>query len=226
MKKLIFLAVATAGFMTMGSSCSDTEEQQQVDRMGRAGVNTAVTDPFFRTSKASEQARHDANARDYNGNDSASSWTNEYLAPFKASLAILDSLDTTCGNQLVADGADDRYALLSTVLTDDRLYVNTASGDCNQYLAVEGNAVGITNNDCGGRTPLYDTIDTTYSVLAIGALSGVDDGISGDLQASHSNSVFPFLAAPSSNMLEDDTSATASSFSFTQTNVQTLNTGL
>jgi len=189
----------------MASSCEESEVPVQIDRMGRAGVNTAITDPFFRNSEPAELARHNEAALDYNGNDSARSWNPEYNSPFQTSLAILDSLDTVCGNQLVADQADDdRYAFLATVLTDDKLYVNTDSGTCEQYLAVEGNAVGVTNTDCGGRTPLHDTIDTTYSVLAIGALSGVGDGVAADTVV-HSNSVFPFLAAPLGSGMNDIT---------------------
>ena len=74
--------------------------------------------------------------------------------------------------------------------------MNTASGTCSQYLAVEANAVGIANNDCGGRTPLEDTIDTTYSVLAAGALSGVADGIAADADGTASLTAFPFLDRP------------------------------
>ena len=109
-------------------------------------------------------------------------------------LAILDSLDTVCGNQLLAGptATAGRYGTLAGVLADDRIYVNTSSGTCAQYLAVEANAVGIPNGDCGGRTFAYDTIDTTYSVLAAGALGGVGDGIPRDADANHS-AEFPFL---------------------------------
>ena len=64
---------------------------------------------------------------------------------------------------------------------------------CGQYLGVEANAVGIPNADCGGRTPEYDVIDTTYSVLAAGVLSGVSDGIVADGKVT---TTFPFLAPP------------------------------
>jgi hypothetical protein len=40
-----------------------------------------------------------------------------------------------------------------------------------------------------------DTIDVTYSALAIGALSGVDDGIM-QPDPKPSNTAFPFLGAP------------------------------
>jgi hypothetical protein len=165
----------------------------QIDRMGRAGVNTAVTDPFNlnTTSKG-------ANQDGYNAAGVPAQWASQYAGRFAGNLAILDSLDTVCGNQLLAGPAPvaGRYTPLATVLADDQLYVNTSSGTCNVYLAVEANAVGITNSDCGGRTPTVDTIDRTYSVLAAGALSGVTDGVDGDADGGHSVSSFPFLLPP------------------------------
>jgi hypothetical protein len=114
-------------------------------------------------------------------------------------LAILDGLDRNCGNQLLAGSSPvaGRYDALAGVLADDQLYVNTASGTCAQYLAVEANAVGIPNTDCGGRTPLEDSIDTTYSLLAAGALSGVTDGVPEDADSDPSLTVFPYLDDPS-----------------------------
>ena len=49
-----------------------------------------------------------------------------------------------CGNQVLAGPAPvaGRYKALADILADDQLYVNTASGTCNQYLAVEANAIG------------------------------------------------------------------------------------
>jgi hypothetical protein len=165
----------------------------QIDRMGRAGVNTAVTDPFNlnSTSKGSNQDGYNAAAV-------PAQWGSQYAVRFAGNLAILDSLDTVCGNQLLAGPAPvaGRYNTLATVLADDQLYVNTSSGTCNVYLAVEANAVGITNNDCGGRTPLVDSIDRTYSVLATGMLSGVTDGVPSDADGTHSTSSFPFLLPP------------------------------
>lgn len=165
----------------------------QVERMGRAGINTAVVDPFF-----ADEAEHARLQDAYNASADASRWAAQFAARMAANLAILDSLDTVCGNQLLAgpEAVAGRYAGLAGVLADDRLYVNTASGTCQQYLAVEGNALGITNDDCGGRTPLHDTIDVSYSVLALGALSGVGDGIAIDADGAASPSAFPFLDAP------------------------------
>lgn len=170
----------------------------QIDRIGRAGVNTALTNPFYRESVPDELDAHEEIVDEYNANDAPGDWASSYTGLIAGNLAIIDSLDTVCGNQLLAGASPvaGRYDALAGVLTDDQLYVNTGSGSCQQYLAVEGNALGITNNDCGGRTPLHDTIDVTYSVLAIGALTGVGDGvpIDGDGVASLNN--FPFLDEP------------------------------
>ena len=162
----------------------------QIDRMGRPGINTALTAPFDLNS-ASKGATQDG----YNAAAVPGQWAGMFQTRIAANLAILDSLDTVCGNQLLAgpSPAAGRYNTLAGVLSDDQLYVNSSSGTCNVYLAVEANAVGIANTDCGGRTPLADVIDRTYSVLAIGALNGVTDGVPSDADGGHSTSAFPFL---------------------------------
>lgn len=165
----------------------------QVERMGRAGINTAVTDPFYQ-----DDLQHGLIQDEFNASADPAQWAAQFSASNAVNLAILDGLDRNCGNQLLAgpDPEAGRYDALAGALADDRLYVNTASGECQQYLAVEGNAVGITNNDCGGRTPLHDTIDVSYSVLAAGALSGVGDAVPMDSDSTPSLTEFPFLAPP------------------------------
>lgn len=170
----------------------------QIDRMGRAGVNTAATAPFFRETIEEEKKVHDDVSDEYNSASDPAEWVDLFGARIATNIAILDSLDTVCGNQLLAGttATAGRYDALAGVLADDQLYVNTASGACQQYLAVEGNAVGITNSDCGGRTPLEDTIDVTYSVLAIGKLTGVTDGVAKDADGTASITAFPYLDTP------------------------------
>jgi hypothetical protein len=173
----------------------------QIDRMGRAGVNTALTNPFFRASVPNEETMHEMVQDEYNAAENPAQWDGMFASEIVASLAVLDGLDRNCGNQLLAkqgagQPAAGRYDALAGVLADDQLYVNTASGSCAQYLAVEANAVGISNNDCGGRTPLEDTIDTTYSLLAAGTLTGVTDGIVSDTDGTASLTNFPFLDRP------------------------------
>ena len=64
-----------------------------------------------------------------------------------------------------------------------------------EYLAVEANAAGaLANDQGGGRTPAMDVILRSYSVLAAGALTGVDDTITAGPSAQVT--AFPFLAAP------------------------------
>jgi hypothetical protein len=171
---------------------------RQIDRMGRAGINTAATAPFFRESVEEEQQVHDDVSDEYNSASDPSEWVSLFSERIAGNIAILDSLDTVCGNQLLAGSSavPGRYDALAGVLADDQLYVNTASGSCQQYLAVEGNAVGISNDDCGGRTPLHDSIDVTYSVLAIGQLTGVTDGVPVDADGTASITAFPYLDVP------------------------------
>lgn len=162
----------------------------QIDRIGRPGVSTALIAPFEAnaTAKGTKKDAYNAAAPD--------AWVG-FATDMSASLAIYDALDTVCGNQLAAgaNAVAGRYGTLGAVLSNDRLWVNTASTTCTTYLAVEANATGIlANTDCGGRRFGYDVIDTTFSVLAVGAFGGVTDGIAAD--DGMPGTTFPFLAAP------------------------------
>lgn len=196
MRTLVYLVSIGLSFWLFG--CNNNNNRRppelgtQIDRMGRSAINTALN-ATFSADEAAEDAAEDA----YNvaGADMFSLFTSE----IQANLAIYDSLDMVCGNQFAADAtlSPDRYAALAGILADDQLYVNSDASTCTTYLAVEASATGIIpNTDCGGRTPLYDTIDVTYSALAIGALAGVSDGIAADENPGHSATVFPWLAAP------------------------------
>ena len=46
----------------------------QIDRMGRAAVNTALTNPFFRESVASEESQHEMILDNYNAANDPSQW--------------------------------------------------------------------------------------------------------------------------------------------------------
>ncbi len=169
----------------------------QIDRMGRAGVNTALV-ALAESSGTTAMPGSRATKRDsYNGTSDPAMWGPMWKAEIAKNVAILDGLDTMCGNQLLAGGTTmGAYDTLAGALADDRLYLDSRRMSCTQYLAVEANATNVVPNmDCGGRTPNYDTIDTTYSVLAIGALTGVDDGVAAN-SGMHSLTAFPFLAAP------------------------------
>jgi hypothetical protein len=166
----------------------------QVDRFGRPAVNTALNNTFNGNATAATAAK---NA--YNADKNSATWAATYKGEVAANLAILDSLDTNCGNQLLAaPGAvtATRYNGLATALADDRQWVNSAAAACTTYLAVEANATGVLQNaDCGGRKLTYDVIDITYSVVAAGALAGVTDGIAA-VAAKTNGTTFPYLAAP------------------------------
>jgi hypothetical protein len=169
----------------------------QIDRMGRPAVATALI--AFLGDEPAKGTRKDL----YNSSAPAT-WQSEFKNEARSSLAIYDALDAVCGNQLLAtqtSSTPERYETLATVLMDDRLYVNSATSTCTQYLSVEATAVGIPGleNNCGGRAPGslngYDVIDITYSVVSIGGVGGVTDGI-GEDNVTHSDTDFPFLATP------------------------------
>jgi Domain of unknown function (DUF4331) len=161
----------------------------QIDRFGRPAVNTALNhtfDPVEATANAAKDK--------YNSDSNPSTWKASYAGEIATNLAIYDSLGGTCGNQFAAKTGEpvaDTYAGLAGVLADDRLYVNTASATCTQYLAVEAQVT----TDCGGRKLDYDVIDVTYSALAIGALTGVGDSIPA-VAAKTNGTTFPYLAPP------------------------------
>jgi hypothetical protein len=163
---------------------------QQIDRMGRPAINTALNNTFNGDKSAKDAAKVAY------GQATPSEWS-AYVDDFAASLAILDSLDTVCGNQLLADAGPARYMTLANVLVDDQLYVNSNSGECGTYLGLEAEVVGAIPagaGGCGGRTPADDVIERSYSVLAAGILAGIDDGVTED--DGIQTAVFPFLGEP------------------------------
>ena len=193
-----FALTATLGACdgSSGNGSQATALGAQIDRMGRSAVNTALIGTFN-----PDATTRGALKDDYNQAADSSAWVALFAGEMSGNLAIYDSLDQVCGNQLLAaegPAAPGRYDGFAAVLADDMLYVNTAADECGVYLAVEANATGLIPNDnCGGRTPNDDTMDVTYSALAIGGVSGVTDGVPADGDGSvHSDSVFPFLAPP------------------------------
>lgn len=125
----------------------------------------------------------------------------QFAASIQESLELYDGFDGKCGNQWLADprvNAAVRYQTLASMLADDRLWVNSASPLCTQFLAVELAAFatpGAQSSDCGGRTPNYDASNIFRSLLTNGTTVGVDDGLKRDEKV-HSTTDFPFLAAP------------------------------
>lgn len=169
----------------------------QIDRMGRPAINTALTDPF------NWDKMSDAVKDEYNKNGDPSTWAAKFAGKIAGNLAILDVLDGKCGNQALYDANKGGtgfnaagYATLGTVLSDDQLLVQSGQSVCKQYLAAELSVItGQAIADCGGRAPSYDVIDWSYGVLS-GANAPVSDGVNND--GMPSDTMFPFLAAPNS----------------------------
>jgi hypothetical protein len=159
-----------------------------IDRMGRALTGNSLIGTF------DSEAIADRRKTQYN---QATPAEGAVFAPdHSVNLAIYDGFDGICGNQWLAvqnSAPAERYQRLSKLLADDRLWVNGGSRVCRQYLAAEFDHVGATNGDCGGRTPVYDAVDTFRSLLSGGRLTGLPDGVDAD-DARHSDSEFPFLA--------------------------------
>jgi hypothetical protein len=186
MSWLLALPAASCGSSSNGGGANPPPPTlgTQVDRQGRSVVNTVLNHGFDSNATARGAAKDLYNAA------APASWSS-FKGEIAKNLAILDGLDGMCGNQLLAGTtvAAGRYDALAGVLVDDQIYVNTGTGTCAQYFAVELGMSG----DCGGRAPTYDTIDVTLSAVAIGMASGVTDGVSAD-DKTQSNTAFPFLA--------------------------------
>jgi hypothetical protein len=164
----------------------------QIDRAGRPAISTMLIGPLL--AESTQGPVRDA----YN----MAGRTAFPIArqPIAESLAIYDGIDGLCGNQLLADPnpIPERYFALATILADDRLYLNSDSVECLQFLAVElaENGAGpYFATDCGGRAPDYDVMDCLYSTLVIGSWTGVSDGVNED-NFPPTPMTFPFLAPP------------------------------
>lgn len=212
---------ASGGGGAGGGIPARPEPLAQIDRMGRPAINTALTDTFVignDTTGAIEGVSADdtrAAAQDaYNADGSENDWDVSF-GTFAANLAVLDALDTgvgglsnvdACGNQPGAGTqttTGERYALVAGVLANDRLWVNTAGEGCSAadpgfgsgYLALEAAALGGGETTaCGGRRPIDDTIDVTYTVVSGTFPTPFGDGI--DAPSSNPGEVFPYMAPP------------------------------
>jgi hypothetical protein len=163
-----------------------------IDRMGRALTGNALLGTF-----ASDEASDSWKER---YNRAPEHHWQEFTPELATNLAIYDGFDGICGNQwLAVQNAPPatRYSDLARLLADDRLWVNSGSGKCMQYLAVEFDLVGAANGDCGGRTPEYDAVDVFRSLLMRGGTSGLADGV--DRDEARTTADFPFLAPPTSS---------------------------
>lgn len=170
----------------------------QLDRMGRAAVNTALNETFVKTIGgvgASDDTMREAAEDNFNATKDATQWEPTFRVTAATQLAVLDGLDGTCGNQALSctDGKPniDCYGALANILMNDRLWVATSYDTCTAYLGQEVKALTGAGNDCGGRRPVDDVIATTYTILS-GAAT-FDDGITAP-QSLHPEA-FPYFAA-------------------------------
>jgi hypothetical protein len=189
----------------------------QIDRIGRPAINTALN-AVFEPDAAKKKAQKDA----YNQAGEAATWATTEVATgqtvvkeFSKHIAVFDVIDTGqanvdpngCGNGAlyVPPASATSYDMLSTVLADDQLYVDTTKSSCEFYLSVEVEVAtggALRHTECGGRTLTQDVVDSSYSVLAAG-LHGFNATnfapLLGDGAGPHAdvnNDVFPFLGAP------------------------------
>ena len=157
---------------------------RQIDREGRPLTGNALLG-LLGPEEVSNTLKED-----YNAATPASGA--RFVGEIETGVAIYDSFDGKCGNSLLG------YRAMATLLADDRLWVNSASGVCTQLFAVElANLAGRKElrNDCGGRTPNYDSVNVYRSLLVDGSYTSVDDGVHKDDHV-HSTTEFPFLAPP------------------------------
>lgn len=166
----------------------ETPAANRIDRVGRPAISAALISTFNPDDREADLDR-------YNKSGNAN---RDFIPIIASSLAILDGLDRQCGNQLLAGEAvaPGRYDQLATVLVDDQVYVQSERVNGSSiYLGVEAEFLGAGQGSGGGRAPGDDVIARSYSVLAAGVLSGVDDGVPAD-DAEHDIDTFPFIAAP------------------------------
>ncbi|MGO4213242.1 DUF4331 family protein [Terriglobus sp. 2YAB30_2] len=167
---------------------------EQIERTARPLIKNALVG-----SPLAPEAISDRRKEAYN-RVSRSGWS-QFTRDIATTLGLYDSFDGECGNQWLANAhaaPAQRYKPLAVLLADDRIWVNSASGICTQFLAVEFNALhrsDAVSDDCGGRTPNYDANNIFRSLLTLDRMNGVDDGLLHDDQQ-HSPSTFPFLAKP------------------------------
>lgn len=164
----------------------------RIDRMGRPLTGNALLGTL------APEAVSNALKERYNRGAPANA--GDFAPEIEKTLGLYDGFDGQCGNALLADrsAGASRYLNLALLLADDRLWVNSAGRECTTLFAVELAALAgraALRDDCGGRTPGYDAVDTYRSLLATGATTGITDGVDADDQR-HSAEVFPFLAAP------------------------------
>jgi hypothetical protein len=167
---------------------------EPIERTARPLIKNALVGGPLTPDNESDQRKEAYNRVGRNG------WA-KFSSDIEKTLGFYDGFDGKCGNQWLADAkreASHRYDRLAKVLADDRVWVNSKSTVCMQFLAVElteFHTHGALSNDCGGRTPNYDASNIFRSLLVNGTMAGAIDGLDHDDKV-HSTTDFPFLAAP------------------------------
>ena len=167
---------------------------EQIERTARPLIKTALVGGPLAPDNESDQRKEAYNRVARNG------WA-KFSSDIQKTLGLYDGFDGKCGNQWLADTkaeASHRYERLAKILADDRVWVNSKSAVCTQFLSVEFTYLqtpGAISSDCGGRTPNYDASNIFRSLLVNGTTRGADDGLNHDDKV-HSTTDFPFLAAP------------------------------
>jgi hypothetical protein len=164
----------------------------RIDRAGRPAISAALISAFTPADRQADLDRYNKS-----GNSSPT-----FFPIMEKSLAVLDGLNGTCGDQLLFAADPDptrKYRALARALADDQVYVQSdRPGVGSVYLGVEAEALQALQpgqGSGGGRAPGDDVVARSYSVLVAGQLTGLDDGVSED-DADHDIDVFPFVAAP------------------------------
>jgi Domain of unknown function (DUF4331) len=179
---------------TTGKTLAIPTLGDQIERTARPLIKNALVGGPLAPDTESNQRKEAYNRAMPNN------WA-QFSADIQKTLGFYDGFDGKCGNQWLANGevkGPERYERLAKILADDRLWVNSKSTGCTQFLAVELAAFktpGVLSADCGGRTPNYDASNIFRSLLVNGTTTGVDDGLKHD-DKMHSITNFPFLAAP------------------------------
>jgi hypothetical protein len=161
---------------------------KQLDRMGRPLTTNALL-----ATLGPDEVAVDLKER---YNLQTPSTAEAFIPEIEKGLALYDGFDGVCGNQWLSDRDGppaNRYRKLARVMADDRLWINSAYGECRKFFAVELGQ----RSDCGGRSPLVDAVDVYRAVLVSGTTTGFEDGVDQD-DRQHSPDKFPFLAPPAS----------------------------
>ena len=162
---------------------------RQIDREGRPLTGNALLG-LFASDEVSDALKEEYNA-------ATPQTAAQFIPEIQKALGKYDAFDGHCGNALLARN-DEQYRTMATLLADDRLWINSASGVCTQLFAVELSMLAGYEDlldDCGGRTPNYDAVNVYRSLLVDGTFASVDDGVHRDDHV-HSTTQFPYLAAP------------------------------